>query len=338
MIQNLTEKQLPAGIVSWQSIVESDERAPDSIVESLVEEGSISLLVGRAKEGKSMLAEQLSIDVANGEPFLGKLATEPGQVLYVDYENRRHRIKSRGEDLGAGRDLSNVLFASYDHISEKTLGLDGEDLTRLRGVVEEIQPALLIIDPLRLATSGSMAEKDTEVVKVVSTISGLLDVSPRTGILLVHHLKKGQRAEQVKLFDDPRTWVERTFGSQALLAHVETIIGLERDDDTMYTLATVPRSYEPIVWTLEKVAQSERFILAQASSQISRWSPALQEAWTKLPDEFSWTEGTRAVGNSRLDRLIRRAEPLGLIVQDPITRRYRKGVKGWEKGNLIENK
>jgi hypothetical protein len=322
-MENSVTSNLPFGIQSWSSIIESDVDPPACIVDGIIEQGSISLLVGRAKEGKSLLAAQLSIDVGEGKPFLGKLETKQGKVCYIDYENRSHRIKARGQDLASGRDVSNVLFAAFNRISERNLGLDGENLDRLKKLLEQLKPNLLIIDPLRLAGDTDLLDP-RKVVTALDTISGLQTISPSTGIILVHHLIKGQGDFTVKLKDDPRSWVERTFGSQALLAHVETIVGLERDGEGLYTLATVPRSSEPIIWSLEKAVQSERFIMATDESQVKTWTPAYQEGWSKLPEEFSWSEGVKFIGNSTLDRIIRKAKPLSLIFQDPKTKRYKK--------------
>lgn len=314
---------LPAGIKSWKAIIESCAEPPYSIVEGLIEEGSISLLVGKAKEGKSMLAAQLSIDVANGEPFLGKLKTKQGRVLYIDYENREHRLKDRGLDLAQNHNVQEVYFASYERIFDRDIGLDRVKIQRLEQIVEELMPSLLIIDPLRLSTVEELLDQ-RRVVDVLTRLSEVFKVNPRLGILLVHHLTKRQSDFSTKLRDDPRAWIEKTYGSQALIAHVETLIGLERDTEGLYTLATVPRSSEPIVWSLEKAAQSERFVLCGDDAQIKMWTHALQEGWKKLPQNFSWSEGTALVGNSTLDRVIRRAKPLGLITQDSATKRYKK--------------
>ena len=132
-------------IRKWQDIMESNIQPPKSIVQSLIEEGGISLLVARQKEGKSMLSAQMAIDVSHGEPFLGQLATERGTVLYVDYENRAHRIKSRGEDLARGRKLDGVYFAAYDRIADRDLGLDGSYLDRLSGVNYFSRSATIIL-------------------------------------------------------------------------------------------------------------------------------------------------------------------------------------------------
>lgn len=236
----------PQAIKSWQAIMESNIEPPVSIVENLIEEGSVSLLIARQKEGKSMFSGQLSIDVSLGEKFLGQLTTRRSRVLYIDYENRTHRLKTRGNDLADGRVINEVFFAAYDRIADRDLGLDGKNLERLIQVIWQLQPALLVIDPLRLATSTDLLDSG-KVVGVLEKVSKIQRENPQLGILLVHHLKKGQGEGVVTLRSNPRDWVERAFGSQALLAHVETIIGLEQDGDRHYTLATVPRSYEPMI-------------------------------------------------------------------------------------------
>jgi hypothetical protein len=319
------------GIWSWQSIIESSTAQPGSVVENLIEEGSISLLIARQKEGKSMLAAQMAIDIGSGEDFLGVCKTKAGPVLYVDYENRVHRVKSRGLDLAKGRPIRNVYFAAYDRISDRKLGLDRQGLDGLKTVIKTIHPILLVIDPLRLATSADLLDGN-KVVPVLERVSELQAECPNMAVLIIHHLKKGQSdQDQKSLIQDPRDWIERACGSQALLAHVEIIIGFEQVGDRRYTLATVPRSYDPIIWALEKEPGSQRYIPAKTQDQLNTWPQLLKLKFLKLPDEFSWTEGMKLVGNSTLDRIIRRAKPI-LLTQDPATKRYRKVTDSKEKG------
>src|SRR5262249_53681626 len=200
----------------------------------------VGLLVGRQKEGKSTLALQLAIDVASGEPFLGRYATKKGRVLYVDYENRPAQIKERALDLLDGRDASNVLVKSFDFLTERDVGLEGMAAERLRRLVSEHEPEFLVLDPLRF-TAPNEASKDVSwAISVVDQVSNLRKPCPQMSVLIVHHLKKAN-GDLIKLRDDPRSWIEKAYGSQALIAHVENIWGLEVDEES-YTLATVPRS------------------------------------------------------------------------------------------------
>jgi putative DNA primase/helicase len=314
-----------ASIRTWQDIINSETENCQHVVEGIVEEGGISLLIARQKAGKSMLVGQMSIDVSFGEPFLGQLSTKKGPVLYLDFENRPHILKARGKDLGQNREINDVHFACYQRISDRDLGLDQDNFRRLQQAVEMLKPILLVIDPLRLATSVDLNDAQ-KVVAQLELLSELLEINPTMAILLLHHLKKNQfdPSKTVKLRDNPAEWVDRIYGSQALLAHVETIIGLESDLDDMFTLATVPRSSNPITVVIEKVHGSQRFTLAGSDFQLRTWTKKQQDYWKKLPDEFSRQQGDEAIGHSTCDRIIRRAIQAGMLQQDKTTKKYRK--------------
>ena len=219
-------------------------------------------------------------------------------------------------------------------MSQRDVGLFGSEYTKLRACIVESQPDLLIIDPLRYALAkqrGPAKGTGEEVlaIKAIDQISQLRDLNGSLAIILAHHLKKTQEFAKlkIKLDDDPRSWIEQSYGSQALLAHVDTIIGLEQDSDH-YTLATVPRSHEPKILHLEK-QDSQRFLLM--SDDIFVFKTAEQQAaWSRLPDEFGWREIThhkQLVKNNLFRAVIGQALPRGLLEQDPKTKRYRK-VKG----------
>jgi len=108
-----------------------------------------------------------------------------------------------------------------------------------------------------------------------------------------------------------------------LLAHVDTIWGLEEDDDG-YTFATVSRSQDLLMLKLEKQPESERFLLGSDDAPVFH-TMKQQEAWETLPPEFGWREATElGISNNILNRVIRQARAAGLLAQDPVTRRYRK--------------
>lgn len=57
----------------------------------------------------------------------------------------------------------------------------------------------------------------------------------------------------------------------------------------------------------------------------------------RLPDEFFWTEGEKLVGNSSIDRIIHKTNPL-LLTQDPKTKRYRKAADSISKGEKDDDR
>jgi hypothetical protein len=339
-----SKAQKKTGLRPWQDIIDSETDDVGYIVDGMIEEGGTSLLIARQKAGKSMLAGQMCIDVSFGEPFLQALNTKKGPVIYLDFENRPQILKARGKDLGQNRKLRDVYYACYARISERDLGLDGENLERLKQAVADLKPVLLVIDPLRLATSTDTNDAQ-KVVQLLERTSDLLAVNPKMGILIVHHVKKNQQDKEktLKLRADPREWMDKVHGSQALLAHVDIIIGFEQDVDDLFTLATVPRSASPITWALEKAPGSQRFVRAGNESQIKMWTKTQRDHWENLPAEFSRSQGEELMAHSTLDRIIRKAIAVGMLQQDSQTKRYKKVVIGETKfcgtsGISIDNK
>jgi RecA-family ATPase len=69
-------------------------------VPDILPEG-LTLFAGKQKLGKSWLALGLCVSVASGRVALGTRSVEKGDVLYLDLEGNRRRIKSRLKDIGA---------------------------------------------------------------------------------------------------------------------------------------------------------------------------------------------------------------------------------------------
>ncbi len=321
------------GVRTLQEIIETDYPEKTPVVESFLSPGETALLIARQKEGKSTLALQLAIDISRGEPFLGRYATQKSFVLYTDYENRPYRLRQRGVDIAQGRPVNYIAYIAFDRISDRNVALIGEGFDHLQDIVGELGPGLLIIDPLRYAILADSSD-ERATVEALDQISHLGDRNPGLAVLLVHHLKKAQDNLTPELRDDPRAWIDRVYGSQALIAHVETIWGLEHDDDG-YALGTVSRSEESFVLGLEKESDSQRFILSPTSIQVARMTKALREAWDKLPCEFSRGQGVAlGIPNNNLDRMIRHARASGILVQDPRTKVYRKRDEGQNVGNV----
>lgn len=319
----------PSGVFTLQQIMETDYPRPPAIIKNLLSPGEIALFIARQKEGKSTLALQLAIDVACGNPFLDKYETTAGPVLYVDYENRLARIKDRGLDLANGRAVTQLHIKAFDLMSQRDVGLFGADHANLRNCVREIAPHLLFIDPLRYALAKGQNKSTAEenlALAAIEQVSALREVRSELATVLVHHVKKRQDFSQkaIKLREEPRSWIEQVYGSQALLAHVDTIWGLEEDGDG-YVFATVPRSQDPIILRFEKQPDSERF-LPSSTDVFAFKTPVQRDAWDRLPDEFGWREVTKKTGisNNVLDRVTRQARAAGLLIQDPVSKKFRK--------------
>ena len=266
------------GALTLQEITETEYPQSAPLVEHLLSPGETALLIARQKEGKSTLALQLAIDLASGEPFLGRFRTQPADVLlYIDYENRPHRLKERALGIAKGRRLDRVIMKAFPDIARRDVALFGERFIQLQRLVATVRPGILFIDPLRLAIDKDSSD-ERGAVEAIDQVEALRADNPDMAVILVHHLKKAQENFTVALRTDPRSWIERVYGSQALLAHAETIWGLEHDDQG-YAFGTVSRSEDSFVVGLEKEPESERFKLSDVPAQLGTLTPALRDAW-----------------------------------------------------------
>jgi RecA-family ATPase len=91
-------------------------------------------------------------------------------------------------------------------------------LAKIRAVVEEKKPALLIIDPLFRFTR---VQDGNDYVQVTQALEPLLALARETGVhvLVVHHLSKGER-----------TGGDAILGSTAILGSVDTSVILKRSE------------------------------------------------------------------------------------------------------------
>jgi len=303
-------------IVSLSQIVEMDLPKPAPVVDRLLQPGEITLMIGRQKEGKSTLTLQLAIDIGGGDLFLDEYATRTGKVLYLDFENRLLQVQKRALDLSKNRgSLANVEVKIYERASaiHRDLSLSGDGAIRLKDEISERKPDVLIIDPLRYAApdKGNKGE-EAWALAVIDAVVKIQQVHPLMSVLLVHHLRKSSEDAGPTLRDDPPSWIEKCYGSQALLAHVDSIWGLARESEG-YTFATVSRSHEQLTVRLEKEGpETERFALCD--DRLESLSPEQRAHWDKLPSKFTWKMGLeRNIAKGSLNRLIELTKGLGLL-------------------------
>ncbi|MDQ3780467.1 MAG: helicase RepA family protein [Chloroflexota bacterium] len=121
----------------------------DFVVDDLLPSGSACLLSGREKSGKGLLTLDICISIALAEPFLDRAVTE-GPTIYCAAEENLRDVRARvGQRLGARRDAPFYILP-LDGSTDDRLQLDDPiGMQRLRGMVEDLQPRVLVLDTLR---------------------------------------------------------------------------------------------------------------------------------------------------------------------------------------------
>lgn len=191
-------------------------------------------LFGRPGEGKSTIA----LDLA------ARLSREGATVLIVSAEDDRARVL-RPRLEAAGADLENVVLWCLE---ERALDLpDGVDA--LRGVVEALGAALVILDPINALIGLEVnSHRDHHIRRVFAPLARLAEESGAT-VLAVGHLNKGAS-------EDP---LSRVGGSVAYTAAARQVLLAAADpaDDGRRILAVAKSNVgeipPPIAYRLEGV-------------------------------------------------------------------------------------
>lgn len=208
------------GIVSGADLNKTKPEPHQWVIVSWLPVG-LTKLIAPEKSGKTFLAFQMAICVADGKPFLGVFEiSKPGRVLYLGLEqslglNHERLISmSRG---GSIPDNLDIVSAGSDWPP-----LDRGGLERLEAYIKEEKPALVVIDVWQaLAPSANGRDNAYQAdSKALRPLHGLAN-STGTAILIIHHTRKGSA-----LSKDPS---ESTSGSRAMDSVPDHNIFLNRE-------------------------------------------------------------------------------------------------------------
>jgi len=151
------------------------------LVDGLFPVGSLNMLAGKPKSGKSTLSRQLAVAVSKGQDFLGR-STVQGQALYFASEELGAHLDEHFDMLGSGADDPNI----HTVLRRPGSGF----VSRLGDTLKELSDVrLVIIDPLVNFTPGTDMDKYGEVAPAMAE---LVEVAEKYGvsIVCVHHTKK----------------------------------------------------------------------------------------------------------------------------------------------------
>ena len=163
--------------------------APKWLVESLWAEQAVGILGGAPKCAKSFLALHLAVAVASATPCLGRFAvTQPGPVLMFAAEDSTSIVRQRLQAIALN---AQIRFEKLDiHlIDTPMIRLDDfDDQCRLAITALQLQPRLLILDPL-VRMHGRDENAAAEIAPLLAHLR-LLQKARKMAVLVVHHARK----------------------------------------------------------------------------------------------------------------------------------------------------
>jgi hypothetical protein len=159
VVKYLNKMELP-GILNFEQLLDEPSYEERWIVNGLIAEGRLVALYGPAKTGKSLLALEMAICVANGYEFLGH-PTRQCNVLYLDYENQPIQdIQPRIKKMGfSSHELDNVVYLSSPTELPKLDTASGGQ--HLAAIVDAQKIGLVILDTLSRTIAGEENDNGT---------------------------------------------------------------------------------------------------------------------------------------------------------------------------------
>ncbi|MHB1521170.1 MAG: AAA family ATPase [Ferrimicrobium sp.] len=151
--------------VDWAKLFGPDTQRREFLFEPILPVGTHVVLFSPPKAGKSLFALELALTLATGAERMGRPLSEPQRVFYLDFENSPSDLLERLEDMGLAENdpalalmQENLIYLQFPDVDPFDTAKGGEWLI---SAVDELNPALVIIDTAARAVAGDENSADT---------------------------------------------------------------------------------------------------------------------------------------------------------------------------------
>ena len=159
------------------------------IIDALVPSGTLTLLVGRDKSGKTLLSLDMVHAVRTGEPFLDYFAAVQGEVIALLMDDPPGLVRERIIDnLGLSDDglwIATHLDVDTDNPQRLLDALAEEAMTR--------KPALIVVDALYVLLQGAKQLHDAGEMRPLMRQLDRIAEESGAAVLLIHHPRKSDQ-------------------------------------------------------------------------------------------------------------------------------------------------
>ena len=268
--------------------------------ERIVPEGT-TLLIGRPKSGKSLLCEQIAVEMA-----------ETRSVAYFAFEYGKNLMMDRFiRHLEQNTDYTGLRLFSRDDVpaKERPLSFVKRILGNAKSGGLGYQVALIdVLNKVKPRTDGSYDREYDAVAQITELSPSLVNA-----LVVVHHTRKrDSKASSVVLGS-----VDEALGSTALAGAFDTVVGLTRKEELL-TLSHESRLFESRRWGMTFV---EGRLVPMTSSemtaaQLQRSAPLqsrIIDVLTEKPMSQSELAAQLGVGGVSVNKAVASLHDKGLI-------------------------
>ena len=200
----------PAPLLTAKDFLLDDDENIDWLIDDIVAEGTLVLLAGPPKAGKSTLVRHMLMSVLAGTPFLGR-GTHKGKVLLYSLEDPHKVSGMHFRELGLLPSMP--LWGRLTHEN-------GPFLDTLRQDVSEVKPDLIVVDTMNVALDWDDMNSMVETTNKMAPLRALARGTNAT-IILLAHTRKTSTGSALDIL-----------GSTGLRAATDTNIVYHHDEET----------------------------------------------------------------------------------------------------------
>lgn len=301
------------------------------VVDGLLFERAQNLFVGDSTLGKTPLLASMAIAVAAGIPWMGR-DTRQGPVLFLDGESTADNMSTMLDALARFAGLTEVpenlyLFGmNYDDRDER-----GKLVDTVKAAIAEVQPLLIIADPLRVFWHAAETKSD-EAARMYAWQRSLGGTW-----VTMHHRRKPDAAHPISLEESPREWLLEASGTRTLINQSHTRIGIDmakgHTSDRLALHGQIRhKGLMAAPFYIERVYDAAGDPIGyQPLTGLSHLSEEWQTAYKALPHASTYADVKKALGTkgeSTVQRFLEQATNYGLLKEEGRARsKHRRYVK-----------
>ena len=266
-------------------------RAPEFVIEGLIETETLGLIFGDPGCGKSFLAVDIALSVASGTQFHGR-DTRQGAVFFIAGEGhnglaRRFAAWSKSRKV----DLTSVPLFKSERAAQF---LDSASSDAVAEAVSELAashgpPSLIIIDTLARNFGAGDENNTKDMSEFVAAIDSLKARFPSCSVLIVHHSGHSEK--------------QRARGAMALKGALDCEFRVQKNDHQLALVNTKMKDAEPPLdmyfrfesVDLDGIASSAVIQATEAPERQHKLTPAQrlgQETYERAAKEGGvWDDG-----------------------------------------------
>ena len=339
------------GVYTWGDFLTIPTQLKWLIDDAWVDQ-SVGFISGRSKSYKTWLALDLALSIVSGQPFLGRYPTNrSGPVLLIQEEDptavlqERLRLIGKSKDmLPSGRVRNNILHLEYPDYPLHVINLQGftlgseEKVAQIRRLIAEIDPVMVILDPLIVMLGNVDENRATEVAALLQVVK-MWREEFKCSIVIVHHWNKSG-------MEDGERFAQHMYGSFAFHAWLESamhVLPIIEEEQEQIDTVVVEREFKAapsgrsmkIKFEIDSTDKYEYKVVFEDEKSLSKMEQHLVDLLNEAgANGYSTPELVAATGFSRskisehLNRLVR----LKMIEIQPGGGRG-KSSRYWAPGN-----